>query len=242
MQEINRKESIVILHGWGASRKSWEQVARSLEERGFKVFVPDLPGFGSAPPPESVWGLEEYISFLKKAVREQGLERFVLAGHSFGGQLALGFALAHPREVEKLVLVAPAAIRRKPGLAKNILKLAAKIGGAFFFLLPFESLRTNARKAFYRLVGRRDYLKATGVMRNVMAKVISQDLSPRFGELAIPTLLVWGDKDALVPLQDAETMKDAIPHAELKVFAGVGHNPHFDRPQELAESIASFAS
>lgn len=204
------------------------------------MFAPDLPGFGQAPPPESVWGVEEYIAFLQRSMKEQGIGRFVLIGHSFGGQLALGFALAHPSEIEKLILVAPAAIRRKPGLFKNALKILAKAGGAFFFLLPFESLRTNVRKVFYRLLGRRDYLKAAGVMREVMAKVISQDLSSRFSEIRVPTLLLWGDKDLLVPLEDAETMKKGIPHATLRVFPGVGHNPHFDSPLELEQAILSF--
>src|SRR3989338_2017308 len=118
---------IIILHGWGSSSKRWERVRESLERKGCKVFVPDLPGFGENPPPLNPWSVEDYVEWVKDFSEKNNLTDFVLVGHSFGGGVAAIFAAKYPQKIEKLVLVAAAIIRRKT-LRKHVYLFLSKAG------------------------------------------------------------------------------------------------------------------
>ena len=119
-KQMGEGRPLLILHGWGSSSDSWVRVQEMLAAKGYQVIVPDLPGFGKTQAPHTVWGVEEYAEFMNRFTEELGLEKFILAGHSFGGQTAIQFAVDHPGKLEKLVLIAAAGVRRTPGVAKKL--------------------------------------------------------------------------------------------------------------------------
>ena len=172
--------AIFILHGWGRGSDSWAEVQEKLAEAGYKVIVPDLPGFGKTSPPETIWGVKEYADFAMEFIKKLGADTFFLLGHSFGGQVAVKFAASYPEKLEKLILCAPAAIRKEPGLKEVFITYVAKMGNFVLFFIPIEGLRQFARNVFARIIGRSDYLQAPGIMRKVMQKVIREDLSTFF--------------------------------------------------------------
>lgn len=242
---------LLILHGWGSSSDSWREVQRMLVENGCQVIVPDLPGFGKTQAPlprrslggggEEVWGVEEYTEFVNQFAEKLGVEKFILAGHSFGGQTAIQFAVQHPEKVEKLVLIAAAGVRRTPGVAKKLVMTVAKLVSFLLYLVPFEDLRNNIKNAMYMAIHRRDYMKTQGIMRDVFKKVITQDLTAKFSKISVPTLLIWGDKDEMTPIQDAYLMQELIPDSKLEVIPGAKHALNFQAPEKLSELIALFA-
>ena len=212
-----------------------------LAGKGFQVIVPDLPGFGKTHAPKEVWGVEEYANFANQFAEQLGLAKFVLAGHSFGGQTAIQFAVQHPEKIEKLVLIAAAGVRRTPGVLKKLLAVVAKLISFLLYLVPFEDLRNNIRNALYMLIRRRDYVKTQGIMRDVFKKVITQDLTAKFSKIQTPTLIIWGDKDEMTPIQDAHLMQELIPNSKLEIINGAKHALNFQAPEKLSELIVSFA-
>jgi len=244
-------QPILILHGWRSSSSSWVKVQEMLGEKGYQVIVPDLPGFGKTPPPppkasarqgapKEVWGVEEYADFVNQFVEQLGLEKFVLAGHSFGGQIAVQFAAIHSDRVKKLILVAPAAIRRKPTLETQVFALIAKTGSAFVSIIPSTKVRELAKKVLYRSIGRRDYARAEGVMRHIFQKIKLQDMSSLLPKITAPTLMLWGNRDEMTPIQDAYLMQELIPGAMLQIIEGGNHALNLQTPEKLSNFILEF--
>jgi pimeloyl-ACP methyl ester carboxylesterase len=238
LRQAQGKPAVLILHGWGSSSDSWVEVQRMLAEKGYRVIVPDLPGFGKTQAPLDIWGVEEYADFVSQFAEQMGIEKFVLVGHSFGGQTAIQFAIAHPEKVEKLVLIASAGVRRTPGVLKALVMGIAKIASFVLYLVPSQELRNNIKHAMYMIIRRRDYVRTQGIMRDVFKKVITQDLTAKFSKISMPTLIIWGDKDELTPVQDAYLMGELIPNSKLEIIPGGKHALNFQSPEKLAEKIS----
>lgn len=230
--------TILILHGWGwpISSPQWVKVKKNLESNGYRVFTPDLPGFGGTPAPFKSWRIDDYVEWVKDFCEKNNLSQFFLAGHSFGGSLAVKFSLKYPEKVKKLILVDSAGIRRKR-LKKEIQKKIAHFLNAFSFM-PFYGF---VRKAAYRTLFRNsDYLLTEGVMKETYLNVIGEDISDIFSGISVPTMLIWGEKDSITPLKHAYFMQKKIPGAKLETIPGVKHNPHKETPEILAEKIIKF--
>src|SRR3989344_4687460 len=237
--------AILILHGWGSSSASWVKVQEMLAAKGYRVVVPDLPGFGKTPAPSTIWGVEEYANFVNNfldllTLKVNKSQKFILVGHSFGGQTAIQFAVQHPEKLEKLVLIAAAGVRRTPGVFKKLVMGVAKLVSFLLYLVPFEDLRNNIKNAMYMVIRRRDYIRTQGVMRDVFKKVITQDLTAKFSKISVPTLLIWGDKDEMTPVQDAYLMQELIPNSKLEIIEGAKHALNFQAPEVLAQKMLEF--
>ena len=152
----------------------------------------------------------------------------------------MNLAAKHSEKIEKLILVAPAAIRPEPGTREHIIRIFAKGANFFLAIIPTKSLQNKVRTLFAIIIGRKDYLQAKGVMRDVARKVIREDLSSLFPQVMSPTLLLWGDKDRAVPIQDAHSMKAAIPHSSLEIFENIGHRMNQEAPEKLSEAVITF--
>jgi len=226
-------KTILILHGWGSSSEKWREVGKFLSRNNFQVIAPDLPGFGKSPVPPKAWDIDDYVEWVKNFIAQQKLESFFLLGHSFGGSLAIKFVLKYPEKVQKLILVAPACIRKKT-LKKQILAKISKIFG-FFSFLPFYSL---VRKMFYKfIVGKSDYLYFNGVMRESYLKIINQDLSDKLSLLKVPTTIIWGKKDDVVPLKDAYLINKKMANSKLMVIPEGDHDMEQRLPDVLSKKI-----
>lgn len=231
---------LVILHGWGSSSDSWVEVQKMIAEKGHQVIVPDLPGFGKTSAPSAVWGVEEYAGFVNQFAEKLGIEKFVLAGHSFGGQTAIQLAVAYPEKIDKLVLVAAAGVRRTPGVFKTLVMGVAKLVSFLLYLIPFRELRVNIRSALHMVIRRRDYMRTQGIMRDVFKKVITQDFTAKFSKISAPTLIIWGDKDELTPVQDAYLMEELISNSKLEIIEGGKHALNFQVPEKISNLITNF--
>jgi len=228
--------AVLILHGWGSSSASWQSVQVGLSQQGYEVIIPDLPGFGKSAEPRSPWGIEKYRVFVEEFVNALGLKEFYLLGHSFGGGLALAYTAKNPERVKKLFLVA-AAIRREKSLRKHILRTAAKIG-KFFSFLPFYAL---FRKAVYKYIIRTsDYPYQKGIMKDIYLKVIGQDLFPLLSEVKVPTVILWGEKDDVVSVEDAYFIKKHIKDSQLALFPEGDHDIEQKMPHAFTQKILEF--
>lgn len=221
---------VLILHGWGSNSEKWQGVGELLAEKGAKVIIPDLPGFGQSQEPSRAWNLDDYCGFVEEFVKYLNLEKFFLLGHSFGGETAVKYSLRFPEKIEKLFLIDASCIRTRD-FRKKLLYIVSKIFKIFSFI-PF------LRKAFYRfIVGKSDYLSTEGVMRDTYLKVIGEDLSAILSQVQVPTVIIWGEKDDITPLKDGYLIKEKIQNSRLEVIPRVKHNPHLESPEKLASLI-----
>ncbi len=231
---------IVILHGWGSRSENWSKAREGFEKEGFRVFAPDLPGFGKEPPPPEPWSLNDYSEWFENYCRKNDLSQFFLLAHSFGGRIALKFAARKKDSLSALVLVSPGGAESADvlrNLKKEILGKVAPFSRKLCFLPGYEALR----KFFYKIVLRQtDYLQALGVMRETFKKVVVENLIPILPEIKTKTLLVWGRNDNFLPVKEGILMDGKIPDSKLEILEGVGHNPHSQCPEKLVLIVSNW--
>jgi len=224
---------LIILHGWGSCSERWIKEAEIISAKGFKVIVPDLPGFGLSDKLSSPWRTNDYIKWLEEFIKQLGIENFYLLGYSFGGALAVKMAVKYPQRVEKLFLVSAAIIREKTA-KKDVAKKVSKLVKIFQFV-PFYKL---FRKAVYKFIIRKsDYVYTEGVMKETYLNVISDDVSFNLPFIKVPTIIIWGDKDQSTPVEDARTAKAKIKNSKLIIVSGATHLIHKEMPEILSDKI-----
>ncbi|MDO8601408.1 MAG: alpha/beta hydrolase [bacterium] len=225
--------TILILYGWGSYAKRWDNVKELFEAQGYKVFVPDLPGFGENPPPATAWNIDNYVEWVKDFAEKNNLGQFFLLGHSFGGSIGIKFAVKYPEKLKGLILAAAGRITKRKSVRNFLFLIAAKIGKIFFRQEIFKRI-------IYKLAGSTDYFLAQGVMKETMKKVIDEDLRPYLPKITTDTLIIWGDKDKETPVGDAYLIKKEIKNSKLEILPGVGHRIRLEVPEILVGKVKEF--
>lgn len=236
-------QPILILHGWGGSSTSWMKVQEILSSQGFKVIVSDFPGFGKSNTPPIPWGIKEYTDFVSEFIKktlDNPNKPFFLLGHSFGGRVAIKFAASYPEKIKSLILCDSAGIKQRWGLKEKFIFRLSKIGNVIFTPKILRRFKDKARNLFYVFLRHRDYAKANGTMKETIKKVLDEDLLPELSQIKTKTLIIWGRGDKLVPVKFAHIFKEKIANSELIILPKIGHSPHLEIPQKLAEIISKF--
>lgn len=240
-KEFGQGAPVLILHGWGKGSDSWIEVGELLAKNNYRVIVPDLPGFGASQLPDKPWEFDDYISWIEQFAREMNVDKFCLVGHSLGGSLALKFTALHPEIVEKLVLC-DAAIIRKERLdwRQTYAKKMAHWKNDLLRLPLASKIYPFAKKILYKFAGNHDYELAGPVMKETFKNIIKIDTIEYARQIAVPTLIIWGDKDEATPVEDAHAINKAIKDSKLEIIAGAGHKLHRTHSQQLANLIFNF--
>ena len=244
---------LVLLHGTSSSLHTWDGWAASLtgERRVVRV---DLPGFGlTGPAPDGDYTIGSYVRFMAALFDRLGLERCVLAGNSFGGQIAWETALALPSRVQALVLEdaagypldsesVPIAFRvAQVPLLRDLMRVTLPRG------MVESSLRNvygDSSRVTPELVDRYFDITVREGNREALAQRFVQ--APhgagheRIRGLRVPTLVLWGELDRLIPPHHAERFHRDIPGSRLVVFPGLGHTPHEEDPAETVRAVRAF--
>lgn len=232
--------AILILHGWGGSSDSWVEVQRILAGKGYKVIAPDFSGFGKSITPPEPWGVKEYVGIILKFTEELGLDKFVLLGHSFGGRIAIRLTHEHPEKVEKLILCNSAGIKPKPGIKTTAVFILVRIGNAILSPKYLVRFKDSVRNIFYSFLRKKDYVKANEMMKKIIRKILNEDLSDDLVDIKNKTLIVWGERDKMVPVKYAYIFKEKISNSELEIMPKIGHSPHLEEPKKLSQIILKF--
>ena len=220
---------VLALHGWGRRGKDF---VASLE--GLDAIAPDLPGFGVSPPPVEVMGAEDYARFIEPLLDEFS-DPPLIVGHSFGGRVAVCLAARNPDRVGPLILIGAPLVRatppRRPSLLYRLIRAFAGWG-----LISEDRLERERQRR-----GSADYRAATGVMRQILVKVIGEEYQRELRALRSPVHLLWGANDEEVPRRVAELAADLITDAggevELSVLPGVGHHVPVEAPRALRSVV-----
>jgi pimeloyl-ACP methyl ester carboxylesterase len=228
--------AVMMLHGWGAHRGLVWPLGEKLSEQGFRVIIPDLPGFGDTPPPPTTWTVHDYANFVLAFMDALDVPKAHLFGHSFGGRLSIVLSANHAERFEKVVLCDAAGVKPKTPWHRQLpVTLYRSVEGLVGDVGMVQKLRDRYRNR----IGSTDYLNA-GPLKETFLAVIEEDLLPYTPMMTHPTLLVWGDKDEDTPLWQAKALEDAIPDAGLVVFKGAGHYSYLDALPDAVRVIDYF--
>lgn len=253
---------VLFIHGILGSQRQWSKLIDRLDDNQ-RVIVPDLFGHGDSAKPMGDYSLSAHAATLRDLLDHLDVERVTLVGHSLGGGIAMQFLYLFPERVDRLVLVASGGLGREvniilrsatlPG-ADQVLGLAAsgpvlarlaalgqgvaKVGWspgpdlrAIWF--GFTSLADReSRRAF--LATTRSVIDLGG--QSVSAHERLQSMP------AIPTLIVWGSKDRMIPAWHALSAQESIPHCRVELFKNAGHFPHLDDPDRFAALVRDFVA
>lgn len=234
------KPTIVILHGWNLSGERFIPLAEELRKLGFKVFTPDLPGFGKEGAPTTPWHIGQYAEFIHTYFRKNKINRPVVIGHSFGGRAALTYANQYPRNVSALVLSGTPGFSPVPKKKFFFFLILSKIGRVIFAIPPLNLFSDLARRWLYYASGAREFFRAEGSMRQTFKNVVADDLVASMESLQIPCLLLWGEYDVIVPVAIAQRMQEVIPRATLKVIPEADHGVPFKQARVFAQYAGTF--
>lgn len=223
----------IILHGWGSASDRWIKEAEIIAQKGFKVIIPDLPGFGKSDKLTRPWTVNDYVKWFEEWTKNLGIENFYLLGYSFGGALAAKISVKYPQRVQKLFLVAAAIIRKKTAKKTFSGKISKFI--KLFYFLPYYSL---FRKAVYKFIIRKsDYVYTEGIMRQTYLNIIADDISFNLPFIRVPTVIIWGDKDQSVSVENAHFANEKIKNSKLVIIQGADHLMHKNLPELLTEKV-----
>jgi len=247
---------LLLLHGLLVTSHAFARLIPELAPRG-RVLAPDLPGCGDSDRPPPILCADYSPRWQAAALEELldviGVAQVDLVGHSWGGAIAACLAEAAPARVRRLVLVDPTVFRMPvpiegrlaqlptlgPYLFKNLYRrneLRRYLGRAF----SSDDLLDEADVDLYwdRLARAGGREAAHAMLMQLMHSETMAAMLPRLRAIAAPTLVVWGDRDAIVPREHAERVAAAIPGARLRWLEGCGHTPAEEQPEALAAAIA----
>ena len=236
------KKTVLILHGWkiGMTGQRYNEIKTLLEQEGFTVFSPDLPGFGIQELIKNRMTLDDYVSFVKSYLDEKKTGKVILIGHSFGGRIAAKFSYLHPDRIEKLILTGSPLIKKPFSPKQRLANYMAKYGKTAMAIFP-SSISQIPRKILYRAIGENDYYES-GNLRETFKAIIGEDLAPILSSIKIPTLLIWGDNDSFVPVSIGKEIARKIKHAKLVIIPDTGHKLPYEEPMKFVRAIMSFIS
>jgi pimeloyl-ACP methyl ester carboxylesterase len=223
------EEDLILVHGLSGSSRWWARNIPDLAER-YRVFIPDLIGFGRSPRPRGrLPSIGHLANVLGEWIRRVGRPEAHVVGHSMGGQLAIHLAAEHPDQVTRLVLVDAAGIPR-PITPRTVVRFAREIApvwrwGDLSFVPVIVSDAWTA--------GPRTLLQAIG-------HILSDDVRPLLPRIVAPTLVLWGERDSWVPLSHGDEMHQLIPGSRFSVLRRAAHNPMVDRPSDFNRIVLDF--
>ena len=228
-------EPVVFFHGAGTV--DGFDFAEAWIDR-FRVIVPYHPGFGESGDDPALAEAHDYVMHYLELFDALGLHTFNLVGISFGGYLAAKFASEQGHRIKKLVLIAPACMPDEKHPMVDILAIPGETLAPMLvsnFEVLKKKLPLNASMDF---IGDR-YREATTVARLMWEHPLDHRLPRYLHRLKMPTLLVWGEEDRIIPVQQLETWRKYIPDAKVQTFKGAGHIVQLDSP-EAVEAIGTF--
>ena len=252
--------AVLFIHGLLGSHQSWAHLVDALHT-GHRVIAPDLFGHGASAKPRGDYSLGSHAATLRDLLDRLGVERVTLVGHSLGGGVAMQFCYLFPDRVERLVLVSSGGLGRS---VSPLLRSATLPGAEWVLPLVASGWVRRRAEAVGRTVSRLGWRAGPDLQEGWRGFTGLQDVEARRAFLAtvrsvidpggqtvtahdhlpmsveIPTLVVWGTRDRMIPAWHAAAAAEAIAGSRVELFEGAGHFPHLDDPDRFATLLSTF--
>lgn len=219
-----KKENLVFLPGWTKKGGDYRELFALLGPK-YKVYPLDL--LDNVRP----YCLADFAQKVKDFLKQKKIKKTILAGHSFGGRVAIKFTLSNPDLVKKLILIDSGGIERKNILIKTI-KAISELGE----LAPLKKIKPIKLEFFKSIFGSKDYLSAKGNLRETLVNIVNESLEPELKKIKVPTLIIWGKDDHTTRLWMGELMHKLIKNSQLKIIEG-DHGIPYRKAKEVFDAI-----
>ncbi len=240
---------LLLLHAVGDSWRIFEPLLRCLPS-SIHAIAPSQRGHGDASRPETGYRVPDFVADVAAFMDALGLPAAVVAGGSSGGLIARRFALAYPARTLGLVLLgSPATLRDKPGVQEawdsTFSKLTDPLDPAFVRQFALSTLVRPPAPELLEIMVQEGLKAPARVWRETMAGILEEEfpgeqLANDLRRIAAPTLVIWGDQDAILPLSDQQALAAAVPGARLVIYRGEGHAFYWEEPERVAADLAAF--
>jgi len=241
--ETQKKDTLVLLHGIGASAERWSKVIPYFTDH-FRVIVPDIVGFGYSDKPTVEYNIPFFVKFLEDFLNSLGIKKTSIAGSSFGGLVAAEFAIKKSQMVNKLVLISPAGTMKGSTRTLEEYILASlypthdNVWRAFINM-AFDP-RTVTEQTIEDFIDRMKLPNAKYAFMSTMLGIRNTpNLSSRLEKILSPTIIVWGEQDEMIPVKYADDYMK-IPKSNLLVIPKCGHTPFTEKPKIFSKLAIDF--
>ena len=212
---------LIFLHGWGSDVHIFDNIASQINEDN-TVYQIDLPGFGKSELKDA-FTIGEYAEIIHLFCLKLGITKPIILGHSFGGRVAVQYAASY--DIDKLILVGTPGVKERFNLIKWLKIKLYKLSKKFKLNLNY---------------GSNDYKKSNGLLRRVLVKAVTTDLTFNISNIKCDTLIIHGKNDKTVPLYVAKKIKSLIPTSGIVIVKNAGHFPFVDRYRLFLIVLKSF--
>ncbi|NLK68096.1 MAG: alpha/beta hydrolase [Clostridiaceae bacterium] len=246
---------LLLVHGIAGFLEEWEMSIEELSKH-YRVIALDLPGHGLSHKPQIAYTLDRLTGFLKDFVTEMKLEQFYLVGHSLGGAVCLNFVIKYPSLVKKLIVVNSAFTKFPTACRFSSFKFLQKIN----IKVPLWALRAVTRKSFFNknsmtpdwLNSAYTYINKPGALRTMFSIIhecmsisgLKKDLVVAFqdglSKIKIPVLIVYGNKDAIVPNENSFMLHKLICNSQIHLVQDCGHELQYEKSHEFCKISIQF--
>lgn len=223
----DKGKDIVLLHGWGQNIEMMKPLGDLLADN-YHITIIDLPGFGKSKEPATILDVGDYTEIVHDLLKSLKVVKPTLIGHSFGGRISIRYGASY--DVEKLVLCGAPCVKTKKELTlkEKMLKSVKKLPG-------MEKLADIAKN----YIGSTDYKNASPTMRDILVKVVGEDLSEYAKKIKVPVILIWGEYDEAVPLEEGRMLEKLLSDGAMIVLPGT-HYAYLENLYQVGAIINKF--
>ena len=245
---------VVLIHGTASSLFTWDSVTSILKDKK-RIIRFDLPAFAlTGPNPEKDYSIDYYCKFVDSFLLRLNIHQCILIGNSLGGNIAWQYALIHPEKVTKMVLVDAAGIlpsvQPKGAIGFKIAQIPV-LRNIVKYITPKALVIKSLHQAYgdpskvntWQENRYFDLLIREGNREALIDRFknnMYEDQTAKIMQIKTPTLIIWGDQDQLIPVENAHTFNKVIKNSELDILKGVGHVPMEESPTLFAQKVALF--
>ena len=258
-RDVGTGETLLLIHGMAGSSATWRAIIPELSKK-YRVVAPDLLGHGASAKPRGDYSLGAFAAWLRDLLDELGISRATVIGQSLGGGVAMQFTYQHRDRCERLALIssgglgpdlnwilrilsAPGAELVLPVVAPQpVLNLGNKLG-SWLTSAGIKSPRASEMWSAYCSLSdrptRQAFLRTLRSVVDYRGQAVSA-LGKIHVSYGLPTLLIWGEQDRIIPVAHGYAAHEAVPGSRLEVLAGVGHFPHVEAPTAVVDILDDF--
>ncbi len=258
-REAGSGPTVLLIHGMAGSSRAWRAVMPRLAER-CRVVAPDLMGHGASATPRGDYSLGAHAAGLRDLLGVLDIDRTTLVGQSLGGGVAMQLAYQHPEVAERLVLVNSGGLGREvnwmlraltypgaefispvifPSFARGLGDRVARVADRLGVRAPRVAEMWDAYSSLVDPAHRTSFFQTLRSVVDPGGQAVSAS-DRLYLAAAVPTLVVWGSADPIIPVSHAYAAHEAMPGSHLEIFEGVGHFPHTEEPERFTDVLVEF--
>ena len=234
----NKKNTILILPGWGNTRKTFNDIINYFK-KNYTIYIIDYPNFGKSMNITKDLTIYDYALLIKDFIYELNINNPIIICHSFGGRITSLLSGKYQIKIKKIIMIDVDGIKRRKKLKVLIKEKTYKLLKVLINLLP-KNKRYFYRKKLLNIFGSIDYKNISYSMRKTFQNIINEDLKTYYKKITINTLIIWGDKDLDTPLKDAYYLEKNIKNSTLIIYKNAKHFSYLDYPYLTNIIIESF--